>query len=174
MEKSKMRYPEAEIKAAGVMFENLKDVAGDDQEFLSDMVEGETNLFEITEKLLRAIAGDEARIKGIAEMVKIHNDRRDRLKERTQCIKAILQTGLEMSGLNKIESDLATIGLRAVPDKLIITEESMIPSDFFEPQPPKLDRRALLVGLKNHPANTTPLQGATLSNGGQTIAVRWK
>jgi len=58
--------------------------------------------------------------------------------------------------------------MKAVPQKLIVTDESQIPTRFFKPQPPKLDRKELLDALKI--GETVP--GADMSNGGTTIQIR--
>jgi hypothetical protein len=68
-----------------------------------------------------------------------------------------------------VEPDF-TMSLRAQPPKLLVTEESTIPEEFWRPQAPKLERKALLAALKAGAI----VPGATLDNGGVTISVRTK
>jgi hypothetical protein len=53
--------------------------------------------------------------------------------------------------------------------KAIILNEADIPSKFWKAQDPKLDRKAVLDALKAKEA----VAGAELSNGGETIQIRW-
>ena len=66
-----------------------------------------------------------------------------------------------------VEADF-TASLRATQSPLILTDEANIPSDYWRPQPPRLDRQGLIRALK---AGHT-IEGATLGNGGLTISVR--
>jgi hypothetical protein len=63
-----------------------------------------------------------------------------------------------------------TASIRPVPPSLVVTNEPDIPEQFWVPQPPKLDRRAVLEALKAGIAIT----GAELANPRITIAIRTK
>lgn len=132
-----------------------------------DMVEGETDLHE-------AIAGAVARIvelralrEGIADTMKILTDRAGRFDAQEERIRAALLAALEVGGLQKLETPLGTVSRRALAPSVVITDEAKIPETFWQPQPPKINKRALLAFLKEG-----PVPGAELSNGGMTIAVR--
>ena len=80
---------------------------------------------------------------------------------------------MERSGRNKIEAPAFTVSLKAVPQSVIVTAQEQIPDAFMvqpEPPPKRPDKKAILEALKNG----TAIAGCTLSNGGQTIAVRKK
>ena len=57
-----------------------------------------------------------------------------------------------------------------MPPKAEIVDESMIPSKFWKPSDPKLDRKAVLEALKAK----EDVPSATLSNGSETLMVRTK
>jgi hypothetical protein len=62
-----------------------------------------------------------------------------------------------------------TLSLRAVAVSVIVIDETEIPTKFWKASAPKLDKRAVLEALKAK--ETVP--GASLSNGGQTLALTW-
>jgi hypothetical protein len=72
-----------------------------------------------------------------------------------------------MAQIKKRETPAGTISLRTVPPSVIVQEEADIPTQFWKPQPPALDKKALLDFLKN--GNKVP--GATLSNGSVTTSI---
>ena len=75
---------------------------------------------------------------------------------------------MERADIKKLSEPDFTASLRPTPAPLIILDEGLIPADFWKPQPAKLDRRGLAVAL----GEGRPVPGATLGNGGSTIAVR--
>jgi hypothetical protein len=75
---------------------------------------------------------------------------------------------MERADIKKLSEPDFTASLRPTPAPLIILDEALIPGDFWKPQPAKLDRRGLAVAL----GEGRRVPGATLGNGGSTIAVR--
>jgi hypothetical protein len=53
--------------------------------------------------------------------------------------------------LQKIQSEDFTLSLRMGPPRLEVTDQEKIPSEFFLPQPPKLDRLNLISGGQGGP-----------------------
>ena len=75
---------------------------------------------------------------------------------------------MERADIKKLSEPDFTASLRPTPAPLIILDEALIPADYWKVQPAKLDRRGLAVAL----GEGRPVPGATLGNGGSTIAVR--
>jgi len=75
---------------------------------------------------------------------------------------------MERADIKKINEPDFTASLRQVAPGLVVLDERAIPEPFWKPQPPKLDRSALIAALKS--GEMVP--GASLGNGGITIAVR--
>ena len=61
-----------------------------------------------------------------------------------------------------------TASVRPVAPGLVVSNETLIPPDYWVPQPPKLNRQELISILKSG----TTVPGAGLSNGGSTLSVR--
>ena len=74
------------------------------------------------------------------------------------------------AGLKKLEQPDFTASTRAGVPSLIIMSEGLVPETYWVPQPPKLDRQALLTDLKRG----AEIPGAQLGNPRPTLAVRTK
>jgi hypothetical protein len=98
---------------------------------------------------------------------------------------------MEMAGKPKAETAFGTITLGVTAPKVIVTEESEIPSGFWVTPPPQLDKKTLLAALKALRAARDeavkiedayerekalqaikPIPGAELSNGGARVTIR--
>lgn len=153
--------------AAEELIRSLGDDASDD-DLLHDTIEGETDFFEAVERALDEITECEIIAAGIADMQKRLSDRLTRANNRSEKLRGLIDQAFQMAEIKSHKFASATITMKAVPQKLIVTDESQIPTRFFKPQPPKLDRKELLDALKNGEA----VPGADMSNGGTTIQIR--
>jgi hypothetical protein len=159
-----------QTRAAKVLLEQLRDLeADDDDEVVRDSIEGETDLHEAIEAAVKRLGDDLAAIEGLEAYMKKLDGRKARLKERVDATREAIANAMELARLPKMETPFATVTQKKIAPKVIITEEADIPSDFFKPQPPKLDKRAVMAALKEK----QPVPGAQISNGGTTISVRW-
>jgi len=159
-----------EIAAATALKEQLRDIVGeDDTQLLADMIEGETGLLETIDAILGQIGNDASLIEGIELFEAKQSARKERLKKRTALMKAMLVNALDIIGQRKFERPIATVSLKSVAPKLVVTDEVLIPSKYFVPVDPSLDRKALADDLKDK--QTIP--GAELDNGGITIQIRF-
>lgn len=157
-----------EAAAAAVLLANMRDVVGDDEDAVAGLVEGETGLFEAIARAVNRLAEIDAHVDALTGLVKQYRDRQARLENQSELIRAAIGLAMSMTELKKLELPQATISRKPTPAKAIITEEADVPPTFFVPQPPKLDKKALLDALKS--GQSVP--GATLSNGSETIAIR--
>lgn len=159
-----------QIEAARILLANFKDVLGDDEQAIADTVEGETNLHGAIEKGLARIAELEMLETGVMAALDNLKARCQRLQQQKEMLRTSLAVALEVGGLKKLETPLGTIALKNVPPKVEITEESAIPSRFWKPQEPRLDKKAVLEALKAK----EDVPGAVLSNGGVSIQVTYR
>jgi hypothetical protein len=97
-------------------------------------------------------------------------ERLSRIEARAEKKRSTITAVMEKADLRKLEQPDFTASLRAVPPGLVVADETLIPADYWKPQPAKLDKRGLLAALN---AGETVL-GATLGNGGTTLSVRTK
>lgn len=157
-----------EAEAARTLILNLKDVIADDEGMAIDMIEAETGLLEAIDGALSRMGELESLCEAVELRVSKLSSRKARFEAQQERIKTSIALAMEMVGLQKMERPEATLSIRAVPASVVIVNESDIPSQFWKPQAPKLDRKLVLSALKDG----TAVEGAKLSNGGQTISIR--
>lgn len=156
-------------EAAKSLLANIRDVIGDDQEIIETAVEGETNLIEAISGAVDRMAELDAHAEAIAMQIKALSERKSRFESQGDRIKAAIHVAMSHAEMRKLELPTATLSIRAVPPKAEITDEALVPSQYWKPQDPKLDKKAVLDALKSK----QDVPGASLSNGGETLAVRW-
>lgn len=142
---------EKENAAAAALKDQLKAILGEaetDVAILSDMIEGETDLFEAIDAVLAQIAMDYANIEGIGQVAEKLAARSERLGKRTELMRTMLLNSLDIIGQKKVERPLATVTAKDVAPKLVITNEADVPSKWWKPSDPTLDRKALTDALK--------------------------
>lgn len=156
-----------EISEAQALLANMADILGDDAELAAATVEGETDLVEALKRATARVVELDGMIAGIGDILKTAGERSDRLKRQRERIKDLVCIAMETASIKKLETPLVTVSLRKTAASVLITNEADIPSSFWKPQAPALDKRALLAALKDG-----PIAGATLSNGGQTVSFK--
>lgn len=140
-----------------------------DFDFVIDTLEGETELYEALLMISEEIAEREAMQDAVAARIKEMTARKSRIESGTETLRAIILQAMDRAGVKKIPGELCTISMRDVAPKLIIGDESKIPSKFFIPQDPKLDKKALTDAAKDG-----PIDGTTMGNGGISLTIRRK
>ncbi len=186
-----------ELEAVKILKDNLADLVKDDPEFMSDLIEGQTNLFECINLMLFSIASDEIMADSIKDYIGDLSDRKSRIEKRAELKRTMVATAMNIAEIPRIEAPCGTVSQKATAPKAIVTEEADIPSKFFKAPTPKLDLKLLTEDLKARqklindlPSHLTPderreavdsinaeypeIKGATLSNGGMTIQIRRK
>ncbi len=158
-----------EIEAARTLKEALGADA-EDAELLSDMIEGETGLFELVDGVVELINQDQEVLDGIANRQKDLSDRKERVAWRQSKRKAKLEQALAIFSEKSIQRPEVTLTLRSNPDKLVIHDEAEIPSQFYKRGEPKLDK----VGLKRVLKEGETVPGATLEPAPQSLQMRPK
>lgn len=164
-----VRELQIESDVAKTLLANIRDVIGDDEQAAADAIEGETSFNEAVLRAVDRLSDIEAMTRALKESEEQHAARRKRLETQADCIRAAIIAAMGQAGLKKIEVPLATLSLKTVPPKALVINEAEIPSEFWKRQDPKLDTRAVLAALKD--GHTVP--GATLSNGSETVQIRW-
>lgn len=159
-----------ETAAAKVLLAQIADIIGDDEEAAAHAVEGETQLLEAIDLAVQQLVDDMAAIKGLNDYIEKMTARKERLQDRVASFRVALAVAMGQAGRKKIEHPAVTLSLRSVAPSVSVTDEAAIPSKFWKPSDPKLDKRAVLDALKAK--ETVP--GCVLSNGGQTIALKWE
>jgi hypothetical protein len=110
--------------------------------------------------VIRSALVDEALRAGLCRRVNDMKKRLSRLELRATTKRQLALEAMTEVGLAKLEQPDFTASARAGSPALIVVAEETIPNAYRVPQPPKLDRQALLVELKRG----ARIPGVQLSN----------
>jgi hypothetical protein len=155
-------------QAADVLKAHIREIAGDDIDVIADTIEGEIDLRGLICLAAEENLRDTTMTKAIRQMEDDLAARRDRIEKRIALRKVAILVAMQSGEIQKIETPAGTISRKAVPPSALILDEAAIPAEFWKPQDPKLDKKAVLDALKAK----QDVPGAQLSNGGETIQTR--
>jgi hypothetical protein len=141
-----------------------------DEQTLADTVEGLTDLHEILAAIVRAALADEALASGLKGRIAEMEERRDRLEERALKRRQIVKDTMVELDLKKLNAPDFTASIRPGMPALLVIDEAAVPSIYWEPREPRLDRQGLLAELKQG----AEITGVTLSNPEPVLSVRTK
>jgi hypothetical protein len=141
-----------------------------DEETLHNTLEGITDLHEMIAAMIRSALVDEALHAGLRVRLDDMKERLSRLEVRASKKRELALHAMSEVGLAKLAQPDFTASMRAGTPALLVVSEQAIPSAFWLPQPPKLDRQGVLHELKRGIA----IPGAELSNPRPVLMVRTK
>ncbi len=160
-----------EIEAARLLKATLKDIdQAHDETLVADMIEGETNLIEAIDHTLAKVALDMAHCDALKAHLATVGHRLERIQHRIDMTRQAVLLAMSVAEQRKLARPLATLSIRPMPPSVTVMEEANIPPNYWKPQPPKLDKKAIGDALK---AGAT-IPGAILSNGGETLSWSFK
>ena len=139
-----------------------------DEQTLADTVEGLTDLHEIVAAIIRSALADEALATGLKTRVAEMQDRLERLQDRASKRRQIAKEVMVELDLKKITAPDFTVSIRPGTPALMVLDEAAVPSIFWQPSAPKLNRQGLLSELKEG----AEITGVTLSNPEPVLSVR--
>ena len=148
----------------------LADLPTIEEECLLDTLEGITDLHEMITAIIRSALVDEALRVGLRSLLDEMKQRLARIEQRSIKKRMLALEAMNEVGLKKLEQPDFTASARLGLPALVVTSEQAIPSDYWVPQPPKLDRQALSSDLKRG----KEVPGACLGNVNPVLAVRTK
>lgn len=139
-----------------------------DEETLTDTLEGLTDLHEVIAAIVRSALTSEA----LAEGLKVHiarlQDRHQRFLRRADACRQIARDAMLEADLKTLRAPDFTLSVKMGNPGLVLTNERAIPSEYWRPQEPRLDRKGLLSDLKRG----LDVEGAMLSNPEPVLSVR--
>ena len=141
-----------------------------DEQTLTDTVEGLTDLHEILAAIVRAALADEALATGLKSRITEMQERLERLQERAAKRRQIVKDTMVELDLKKLTAPDFSASIRPGMPALLVIDEAAVPSIYWEPREPRLDRQGLLAELKQGAEVT----GVTLSNPEPVLSVRTK
>jgi hypothetical protein len=141
-----------------------------DEQTLRDTLEGISSLPEALAAVVRSYLEDLTVAAALGMRIGDMQERLSRIEARVERKRVTITEVMEKADIRKLEEPDFTASLRAVPPGLVVADESLIPQDYWKPQPAKLDKRGLLSAL--NAGMSVP--GVSLGNGGTTLSVRTK
>ncbi len=166
----------AEIKAAEAVKAAIRaEIAEDgetDEQLLQDMIEGETDVFEMLDRLAELVAEDQELVDGISNREADLRERKSRIKFRQGRRRAYIEQAMTVMEAKKLERPEATLSLSKRADRLVIVEEADIPSQFWKPGDPVLDKAGLKEAMKALGPEDTPIPGVVMEPSPQSLTIR--
>lgn len=158
----------AATTASDVLKEQLREIAGDDLDTIRDTIEGEVDLRGLICLAAEQNVTDAGLVNGLAETINKLAARKDRIEKRIGLLRVAILAAMQSGEIKSLETPAGTITRKAVPPTALILSEAEIPSQYWKPQDPKLDKKAVGEALKAG----KEVPGAMMSNGGETIQIR--
>jgi hypothetical protein len=127
----------------------LGDIASDDEALVS-AIESETSFKEVMESIVLQIQDVEADIAKNEAQIAIHTAKKKSLEGREAHLRSLLLMGLHQVGEKSFRTAFGTLSVKKVADTLVVPETSLpeIPSKFWTPAAPKLDKAELKTFIK--------------------------
>jgi Siphovirus Gp157 len=141
-----------------------------DEQTLADTVEGLTDLHEILAAIIRAALADQALASGLEGRIGDMQARRDRLQDRATKRRQIAKDVMVELDLKKLSAPDFTASIRPGTPALMVIDEAAVPSIYWEPREPRLNRQGLVTDLKQG----AEIAGVVLSNPEPVLSVRTK
>ena len=163
-----MRLDLTKIQVASVAA-MLRDQLDEDERFYLDTLEGETDLFELTARLLNEIESDEGTSETLAKQMADRAERKKRAEHRVKANREAIAALMECANLDKLTLPEATLSIRKVPPKPIVTDEQAVPDELC-----KFRRSPDMAAIKAEVEAGRSVSGVQLDNGGTSLTVRRK
>lgn len=163
-----MRLDLTKIQVAAVAAMLRDEMEGDERLYL-DTLEGETDLYELVRLLLNEIERDEGDQTTLAEQIEARTTRKHRLEQRVKSNRTAIMALLDCASLDKLTLPEATVSLRKVAPKPIVTDEASLPDDLC-----RFIRKPDMAAIKTEMEAGRAVSGASFDNGGQSITIRRK
>lgn len=140
----------------------------DDDQALLNTAEGISSFPAMVEAVMRSREDDLVLVTGLGARIEEMKDRLERYKARAQAKKELVETAMIRADVRKLEFPEFTVSLGKRPPHVIVTDESMIPPEYFATPAPVLSKSKVKEAL----ADGEVVPGATLSNGGMSLSIR--
>jgi hypothetical protein len=139
-----------------------------DDRTLADTVEGLSDLPEMLTAILRAALDDEAMAGGLKGRIIEMEERLTRFEERAAKRRQIVKETMVKVDLKKLSAPDFTATVRSGTPSLIVLDENAVPSIYWEPREPRLNRQELLSELKQG----SEISGVALNEPEPVLTVR--
>jgi hypothetical protein len=142
-----------------------------DDRLKMNMIEGETDLFELVRKLLNENEEDEGIILALDEQIDRRALRIERAKQRIESRKKAISSLMDYARETTLRLPEATLSLRTLGPRPKVTDADALPDEFVTVQ---TVRKPNLEAIKIAFEDGLQVPGVVLSNGGSSLTVRRK
>src|ERR1039457_3363779 len=139
-----------------------------DEQTLADTVEGLTDLHEIVQAIIRSALADEALATGLKCRISDMQCRLDRLQDRVSKRRQIAKDVMVELDLKKLTAPDFTASIREGIPSLMVLNEDAVPSIYWQPREPRLNRQEVPYELKQG----AEIAGVALSDPEPVLSVR--
>lgn len=148
----------------------LAEIPDLDEETLADTLEGITDLRDVLAEIVRTALDDEVIVEALSSRISDMRIRLERIEARAKRKRQIVLNAMSDASVSKLTAPDFTASTRMGAPALDVADEEKIPAAYWRPQPPKLDRQALIAALKVG----TQIDGAHLAPAQPQLSVRVK
>jgi hypothetical protein len=150
------------VQILKAQFSKVIDEEGED--FVEALVEGQTDFVEVVSGVAAHILFLEAQADGVKNLADKYAASAARRKATAKALRALLAVTLETAG----EKKAGPVSLSAIKPKAVVTNESLLPDEYWKAQDPKIDQAKLNKDI-NEPGRVIP--GVSKGNGSNTIRI---
>lgn len=141
----------------------------EDEQLRADSIEGETDAFEFLASLIRRIEDAKALSEGVQGRIQELTERASRFDRRQDAFRSLAFKIMQAADLQKAELPCATLLVRNVPPKVIVTDETRLPDILC-----KITRAPDKKRIKELLDVGEAVPGCELSNGDTSLTIRVK
>lgn len=138
----------------------------EDEEFLLDVLEGETSLHDVVGKLVDGAREQKAMQDAVGDMIETLRGRQGAWKVREAATRNLILRLLQVAGVRKVTIPQATVSIAAARKTVVIIDETQLPEEAFV-----VEKRVSKTKLKSL-LEEGDVTGAAFSNGGETLTIR--
>jgi hypothetical protein len=141
----------------------------DDEQLRADVLEGETDIAEVMERIWSVECEAKGFIAGIAERQKDMAERKSRYAHKVEAMRRLMLLVLNRADLSKLELPEFTVSTRKVPPAVVIDDPTSVPFEFGSSKWAP-DKKLIKTALEGGET----VEGCHMSNGSISITVRAK
>lgn len=138
-----------ELEEHQVLFTQLADAADGDEGFLADLIEGETTIFDLIEKIDLQIAEADIEADGADAQVRRMQERKKRAENRSKRLKQAIKHAMEIAKLTNHKTSISSFIIGAAPIKAIVLQEEDVPLRWWKKPDPVVDQGGLTAYFRD-------------------------
>lgn len=148
----------------------LRAMLGDaDPDLIHDVLEGQTDVFELMDWALGKIADEETFQEAIASRISSLKERSKGSEGRVARLRGVLDALMGSTGERTVRRPEATVSLMVRKPAILEVDESLLPDQFWK-ETRTVSRSAINEAIKNGEV----VAGVTMDNGGYSLTIRRK